>query len=191
MPTVTVQFDQQQIDQFAGNLRAPLRGLPKELAAAVNESTKRAAAQISKLIRDQINIRAADLDPRLKIQPAAESLTPQATISIPRQRIPLKYFGAKQVPGGVAYRIAKANGGRVALHAFGPDIGALGGNVFRRVGRGRTPIVKLYGPSPWGVLMKGDAFDQQVTTSETEMETAAQRRMVVLFAPYSQPGGSP
>jgi hypothetical protein len=75
--------------------------------------------------------------------------------------IPLRDFAARQTRGGVSARPWGKR--RVFPGTF--VVRALGGHVFRRVGRARLPILKLWGPSLPRELLRGkvpDVFEQVV-----------------------------
>jgi hypothetical protein len=77
------------------------------------------------------------------------------------KQIPLREFAARQTRRGVSARPWGQR--RVFPGTF--VVRALGGHVFRRVGRARLPIVKLWGPSLPRELLRGkvpDVFEQVV-----------------------------
>ncbi len=161
MPSVAIEFDRAQLAAVISRLQGIKNGVPKLLMGAVNDTATQTKTRISSSIRDEANIKKKDLDPFIWVQPRATLTRPSAGVHLSKSsRIALKYFGARQTKVGITYQIMKAGPRKLALHAFGLDIPRLGGNVFRRKGpiggklAGRLPIIKLYGPSAWGVFVK-------------------------------------
>lgn len=144
MGTIRLDFDTQQIEELYRRLNGTLRGLPQVLSASLNDATADAVPKISSAIRSRVNVKQRDLDPKITRTIAQPSLQPTAQIALSNKRFPLKYFDARQEKGGVRYKIA-ADG--FIPRAF---IGR-SGDVLRRNG---MRIIKLYGPSPWRMLVK-------------------------------------
>jgi hypothetical protein len=57
--------------------------------------------------------------------------------------VPLAAFKARQTPEGVEIELVRGMVSETYISAFGPKIARLGGNIYRRAGRKRFPIVKL------------------------------------------------
>jgi hypothetical protein len=53
----------------------------------------------------------------------------------------------------------------------------LNGGVFKRVGKSRNPIVKLYGVSPYGAYAKNDMSDIEVQFINKGLLTEMERRI--------------
>jgi hypothetical protein len=139
--------------------RKRIAGIKNGFEKAMERASARVAMQgrteISKGIRQHINIKAGDLKPVLQIgrHKSGASITLRES-----QRISLRYFGAKQNDKGVSYKINKGSGRGFIPGAFqGPRPGAIKvswkGNVFKRVGKSRLPIQKLMGASAWGAFV--------------------------------------
>lgn len=187
MPDGMIQCD---LDQSALEAtKVALRGIPgavgKAVAMAANETAKKLKTQISTDIRQKVPIKKGDIDKFINIYRAnAGDQSPQATVRLSKSaRIPLSYFGAREVGvtrgrslvkkhgggheptgGGVSYNI----GHRFVEGAF--IVERFGGHVFKRVGKERLPIQKLYGPSPWGVFVKAGLMGKTLIDAKTEME---------------------
>lgn len=98
------------------------------------------------------------------------------------KRIPLREFGARQTRAGTSYKISRSKGRKTIRGAFqGPKPGVMKaswrGNVFRRVGKMRLPIVKLYGPSPWGVAVVGRKVEPSRNQIQAELNKQINRRL--------------
>lgn len=163
----TVKLDESTMD----NVMALLSDVPRGMETVMKRATRRAADHcVSKTKKD--------VSTTLAMKPV-DGLSEQKIIArdlrrnvvggwmsaeqidiLPGKRLGLRYFGAKQGATGVAYKIENDKPGFVASAFQGPKPGVIRakwkGNAFRRVGRDRLPIIKLHGPSPWGVFVKHD-----------------------------------
>lgn len=167
-----IKVDQAKLRRLIAGSKKKAKAIKRNVAGALYDTAKSVRTDISSQIREHVAIKKADVDGYIRIdRPSTDKLVAGVTLS-KTDRIPLKYFGARQTRRGVTYRIAKSttaaarmrSASRTAVaatgmreripDAFGPNIPRLGGNVFRRTGRGRLPIVKLHGPSPWGVFVR-------------------------------------
>lgn len=139
--------------------RERIKGIKGGFEKAFVRAAKRVASQgrteISKGIRQHINIKAGDLKPVLELgrHKKGASITLRES-----QRLSLRYFGATQNAKGVSYKINKGRGRGFIEGAFqGPRPGVMKaswkGNVFKRVGENRLPIQKLMGASAWGTFV--------------------------------------
>lgn len=161
MPQISIEFSQSQLNSVADRLKGIPSGVGKALAGAVNDTAKQCKTRISSGIRDKVNLKKKDIDPEIVIYPLATEKKPSAKVTLSKsQRLGLNDFGARPTNAGVTYQILKGGGRKLAKSAFGLDMPRLGGQVFRRAGAvggklvPRLPIVKLKGPSPWGVFVK-------------------------------------
>ena len=121
---------------------------------AISRAAKRVASQgktfVSKELRSVVSMKAGDINKTLKAKGHKGGAT---LVLLETDRTPLKYFGARQTAKGVSYKIGKGKGRSFVPGAFGPNIPRLGNHVFRREGKKRKPIVKLFGVSTWGVFI--------------------------------------
>lgn len=133
--------------------------LPKETARVMNKTRAKALTRINKLVRSEIAAPAADVKKTLRAGPRATATSLGTSVAVDKtKRLSLKSFKAKQTGRGVSYKISKKGGKKNVRDGFmGPKPGAvsirLKGHAFKRTRRSRTPIVKLHGPSPWGVFL--------------------------------------
>ena len=140
------------------------------LLAARRRASTRAAKHgktvMSSRIRQEVAIAKKDVDPTIKtIRVGAADA---AVVVKKTARISLKAYDAKMLKGGnLTYRIMTA-GKRQSIR--GPFIiAAYGGHVYRRRGRERGPLVKLYGVSPWGVAFGKKGVQRDVKTAMAKM----------------------
>lgn len=161
---IKIKFDQQQIDGITRRLRDTGASLPKVMAAAVNDTAKQQKTDISSQIRERVNIKKRDIDPHINFSRATPTHPSSVLVLKKSARLSLRYFGARQNKQGVTYQIDKHGGRVLRPHAF--IVRSLSGQVFirkgpprpatkgRYVGKMRQAIIKLFGPSPWGVFVK-------------------------------------
>lgn len=176
------------VDQASANrLIAVLNGVPKqinrELKTAVNASAKITRSRMNKTIRKSLQVNIKAVNKVLKIESTATEDSLSSTVGIKKDgRIPLKEFGAKQNKKGVSYKISKEGGRKTVAGAFqGPKPNqrkiSWQNNVFKRVGKARLPIVKLFGPSIWGAFVIGNHVAPTQTEATSELGKQVERRI--------------
>jgi len=152
--------------------------LPKIMAAAVNDTSKKTASAVAKGISARVAIRQKDLKPYID-RTRATAASPSAMVRLSEsERIGLKYFQARQTAKGVTYRISKTEGRKMIPSAFGPNIGRLGGQVFNRRDKSRLPIDgPKRGPSPWGVFVQSGLEESVLQSTNEDLEKNMIRRV--------------
>lgn len=161
MPEVlTIKVDPASLSDVKQSLRENPVRLQKAVAGALNDTATHARSEISKRIREKVNIQKKDLDPSISITRATPDNLAAVVTLAKGKRLPLKYFGARQTAQGVTYQIDKSGPRKLIAHAF--IVPSLGGNVFVRkqnpsTGKlfGHLPIRKPEGVSPYAVFVKG------------------------------------
>jgi hypothetical protein len=152
---ISMDSPSREIRQQRERIKAIKGGFEKAFTRAAKRVATQGRTEISKGIRQNINIKAGDLKPVLLLGRHKKG----ASITLKEnQRISLRYFGATQNSKGVTYKMNKGKGRSFIEGAFqGPRPGAVKaswkGNVFKRVGKERLPIQKLMGASAWGVFV--------------------------------------
>lgn len=129
--------------------------LPKEIKTVNKKTAKRGESIIAKEITGELaSITQRDIKKRhIKMRAVGIGFT---LIISPTKRFSLKRFKPRQTKRGVSYKISKSKGRTKIKSAF--IVNRLGGHVFRRSdnkkmkGKNKAAIIKLHGPSPWGVL---------------------------------------
>lgn len=180
---MTINVDARQIKRLRAAVRKAGKSIPREVAAAFNDTARKAKGDISREIRKELASPAAAVNKLISITRRANANSLTAAVQLKKtKRIPLRDFGARQTRAGVSYKISKNKGRRVARGAFqGPKPGVMKaswkGNVFKRVGAARLPIVKLMGPSPWGVFVENNLTPLQVKAIEAELRKQIERRI--------------
>jgi hypothetical protein len=152
---ISMDSPSRELQRQRERLKGIKGGFEKAFARAAKRVASQGRTEISKGIRQNINIKASDLKPVLQIGRYKKG----ASITLrEKQRLSLRYFGATQNSKGVTYKMNKGSGRAFIEGAFqGPRPGAVKvswlGNVFKRVGKDRLPIQKIMGASAWGVFV--------------------------------------
>ena len=202
MAEVSVKFDERKLAQIEGVLSGIKNGVRDALVGAINDTSKQQRTWLSTQIRERVNIKKKDLDPSISIKHATKTTLSGAIRMSADKRLPLKYFGAKQTAKGIAYKIKKG-GPRQKLETpkvetttkrgkkkkvkdtsvgyFGPNIARLGNHAFKRTTRNRLPIVKLHGPSPWGVFTENKMERPAETETANVLDRNIDRRVKMLL----------
>jgi len=134
--------------------------LKREIAIAVNKTSKKTQSAIAKDIGKEIATAQKNIKKTIGIRKKATKTDPVAVVVQSKtRRLSLREFGARQTGKGVSYKVSKTAGRKVIPGAFqGPRPGVIKtswrGHAFKRAGKTRLPIIKLMGPSPWGVFVK-------------------------------------
>lgn len=159
------------------------RKLQAELRVAVNATANKSKSIINKEIRSELATTSKAVNATIRVKSKAQGDSITATVEVRKTaRISLREFGARQNKSGTSYRISKTQGRKTIPGAFqGPKPGLMKaswrGHVFKRVGQARLPIVKLQGPSPWGVMTTGEKLGPAKEQTQAELEKQIERRV--------------
>lgn len=191
---ITITIDARSLARMKQELEQKPKLMRRELVRCINDTARHSRTEISSRIRERVNIKKKDIDKHIKVD-LADGDHLEATVTLEKTaRIPLKYFGARQTKKGVTYKISKGpappknakrrtgkNGGKERIpDAFGPKIPRLGGNVFKRAGKKRLPIIKLLGPSAWGVFHKHGLREPTVEENRAFFRRRIEQRLKYL-----------
>jgi len=159
------------------------RKLKAELRVAVNATANKSKSIINKEIRSELATTAKAVSSTIRINRKASGDDISAEVEVKKTgRISLREFGARQGRSGTSYKISKTKGRKTIPTAFqGPKPGLMKaswrGHVFKRVGKARLPIVKLFGPSPFGVMTVGKKLDPSIEQTQAELQKQIERRV--------------
>jgi len=159
-------------------LEAKLSAIAGGLDKAKRRAAARTATHTKKLISDKVRERVAVKASTVKENVSSKKQDTGQVIRLKKSdRVSLREFSAKQTNKGVTYRISKTGKRGFVQSAFqGPKPGMMfvkyKGTVFKRKGKPRLPIQKLWGPSAWGAFT-GGAKEKTVkdSTPETVIDT--------------------
>lgn len=180
---LTIDLPMKQIAELEKLASAVGRKLEQEVAVAINKTAKKTRTNISKEVRTELAAPAKAVNKTLNQIKKATKSDPSAVVQLQKtRRIPLRDFGARQTRAGVSYKISKSRGRNTVSGAFqGPKPGVMKaswrGNVFKRIGKKRLPIMKLMGPSPWGVFADKKMDKPTVKAIQKELRKQIEERI--------------
>jgi hypothetical protein len=142
---------------FDAMAMAPAR-TKRATVRALNRALTAGKAQMATLVAKDMGLKSRDAKEAIRAQEATpDRLQVQLVASL--RRLPLSRFDAKgPLPSfgrgrGVSYRIGSTGRGRVES-AFLAQMSSGHLGVFRRTGKGRLPVIELFGPSIGRVFEK-------------------------------------
>lgn len=180
---VEIEINAKQLKRLRESVGNAKKNIKKELAGAINATSKKTKLKIGRDIRKTVNMKKDEAEKPLSIRATATENNLVAVVSLKKTpRLGLRHFGARQDKKGVSYKISKT-GGRTRINgAFqGPRPGVMKmswkGNAFKRVGKERLPIVMLRGVSAFGAYAKNDLEGPQVKEINAELSKQMERRI--------------
>lgn len=180
MLSIGIDKRTKELSRLLGGKRKKIK---KELAIAVNATAKKTKASMNKQVRKELTLKKKTIDSTLTISRKATESVPSTTVRLKKtKRISLREYKARQTKKGISYKISKTAGRAVLAGGFqGPKPGAMKaswrGHAFKRVGKARLPIVKLFGPSPWGAFAKKKMRRPTVKEMRAELKKQLDRRI--------------
>lgn len=170
-----VTIDNASIQRVKQAIEGTGRKLRGELSVAVNKTAGKAKSIIAKQIGSELATPQKNIRTVIRQGKRANEFEISTSVEVRKeQRISLREFGARQTRKGTSYRVSKSRGRSFIAGAFqGPKPGLMKaswrGHVFKRVGKARLPIVKLMGPSAWGVFVVGKRIGPSTQQTQTEL----------------------
>ena len=180
---ITVGLKNKALEKLAKAARESGRKLPREIATVLNKTATKTKTQMSREVRKELAAPAKAVNKTITKPRKADPKRLLSSAAINKsKRIPLKEFKARHTKRGVGYKISKRGGRRTIPDAFmGPRPGAIAvklrGHVFRRLQKGRKPIIKLYGPSPYGVFRKHSMVHEVTRNIAPVLKNEMERRI--------------
>lgn len=180
---IAIEINADQLRRLGESAAAAKKSLSKELAAAINAVSKKTKLQMGRDIRATVNMKKDESEKPLSIRATATPQSLEAIVSLKKtRRLGLRHFGAKQDKRGVSYKIMKKGGRQRVDGAFmGPNPKAIKiswkGNVFKRVGQSRLPIVPIKGVSAYGAYVINDLAGPQEQVITAELTKQMERRI--------------
>lgn len=180
---LSIDVDTKQMDALSQAVRRAGKSVRKELAAAINQVSRKTKRDMGKQIRTEVTLKKKESEKPLSIRGKASTERLQVTVSLKKTpRLGLRHFGARQDKRGVSYKISKKSGRSRVDGAFqGPKPRVMKlswrGNVFKRQGKARLPIVQIKGVSPYGVYQKNNLAAPQAETVGKELTKQIERRI--------------
>lgn len=180
---IAIEIDAKELKRLREAVGRAGKSITKELAAAINAVSKKTKLQMGRDIRATVAMKKDEAEKPLSIRATATPENLKAIVTLKKTpRLGLRHFSARQDKRGTSYKIGK-NGGRKRVDgAFqGPKPGVMRvkwkGNVFKRVGKARLPIVQLKGVSAYGAYAKNELEGPQVEAIKAELTKQMERRI--------------
>ena len=180
---IEIQINARQLKRLREAVGKSKKSIKKELAGAINATSKKTKLQVGRDIRKTVNLKKDEAERPLSLRATATETNLVAVVSLKKtRRLGLRHFGARQDKRGVSYKIGKTGGRARVDGAFqGPRPGVMKmswkGNAFKRVGKERLPIVMLKGVSAYGAYAKNDLEGPQVKEINKELSKQMERRI--------------
>lgn len=180
---IEIQINAKQLKRLREAVGKSKKSIKKELAGAINATSKKTKLQVGRDIRKTVNLKKDEAERPLSLRATATETNLVAVVSLKKtKRLGLRHFGARQDKRGVSYKIGKTGGRSRVDGAFqGPRPGVMKmswkGNAFKRVGKERLPIVMLKGVSAYGAYAKNDLEGPQVKEINKELSKQMERRI--------------
>lgn len=137
----TVKIDTRNVQALMSSL--PSKIIVPATVRALNKTAANVRTAASTAVRKRISLSAAVVRDGIAIRRATKDKL-LSSLAISGKPVPLRDFKAKQTRKGVTAAIKP---GKRTLYKGTFIVAKLGGNVFKRQGKGRLPITKLVGPS--------------------------------------------
>ncbi len=203
MTQVSIKVNDAYLRDVVAELQLAPGAIKRLRRAAAWDTAKQTKTHTSTLIRSAVKIKKKDVDKHIEANRQGEG----AKVSLKEsKRLPLRDFGARQTKRGVTYQIANVGGvtqgkgqsvttTRKGSRGRVPDafiiekntklgkptrmgkVANFGNHVFRRVGKKRLPIRKLWAVSAWGVVVKNDMVQPIAAKAEDDLENNIRRRV--------------
>lgn len=136
--------DESRIEEATERLRDYASGMDRAFRSSFDDSVFDTERATQREIRTRINIEKSE-NPFIQTEVAIRErfLAREGNLKLIDRSIPLRAFKARQTPVGV--EVDTVRGGHqkfVYKGAFGPKIAKLNGNIYRRAGKARFPLIK-------------------------------------------------
>lgn len=172
-----VTIDPSQIARMKAVIENTGRNLRKELVIACNQTARKTQGVIAKQLAAKLNLKQKVSKRGVRVTRTASGQDISATVEVNKdKRFNLTAFiGTKQAATGVSYKTMRKGSRKVAKGSF--EVAKWGGRTFKRVGKKRTPIRSLKGPSQWGVFVVGKMVQPTVQEAEAELKKNIDKRI--------------
>ena len=180
---IAIEIDKDQVKRLVEATHKAGKGFKKEIATAINKVSKKTRLDMGKEVREHINIKKAESEKPISVSLSATPENLQAVVRLKKTpRLGLRHFGAKQNKKGVTVRIGAKGKSPPIKGAFqGPRPGVMKtswrGNVFRRVGKSRLPIIQIRGVSAYGAYVKNNLAGPQAEAVSAQLVYEIERRI--------------
>jgi len=157
--------------------------MPHAIRRAVNHTGDKMVTLVARSLAKQTSVKYSTAKKALLVQRASYD---QGSFRIAARGgyIPLKEFSARQTNRGVSANVWGKR--RVFPHSFIAP--SLGGQAFIRMGKGRNPIRKMWGPALPAEMVKGETAAMFLATVATELPARVEHEVAALLAGHAPRG---
>jgi hypothetical protein len=155
---IACTIDPKQIKALKDSLQSKASRLSREIATAINATAKDVRIEVARAIRPEINSKVKIATIKKVIRSKSKATKDQLIAIVQLNKgypFPMRFFSPRQNKKGVNVKFGRVKGKDGKTFFAGAFVAnQWGGNVYKRVGKQRTPLIQLKGPSP------GDFFEQ-------------------------------
>ena len=158
-------------------LKNTKRKLERELSTAINATAKKVTLEAARQLKAEMTVSVKMIKKLIRVTSKATPGNPRAWIGLSEgYPIPLKYFRAKQLKRGVAFKVnPKVRAKSILRDAF--IVEQYGGNVYKRKTKNRFPLEKQFGPKPGDFFEAAGIVAKAKALAESELEKQMDRRI--------------
>lgn len=174
---INVGVDAGSIERLRAALGSMEKGLPREVATAINATAKKVRTEAARLLKRELNVPVKVLKKAIHNRRKATKDKTQAVVGLLKgYPIPLRYFKPKQTNQGVTYKIDPKLKAKSSIRdAF--IVNSYNGNVYRRKGKQRGPLEQQVGPSPGVAFEQAGIAQAARKTAADELPKQMERRI--------------
>jgi hypothetical protein len=172
-----IAITSQGLQELAKAVSGKTKDLKKNLAIAINDTSRFCKSQIAKEIQGTgLNVTQKVIKSGLKDSGRANAAKLSVQVTLEKgYRFGLNAFNARETKKGVTYKITRNGGNKNIQNAFIPK--RFGGKVYVRQSKERGPLRQLRGISPWGVFVKNQKTSLVNEKTQAELNKQVVRRI--------------
>lgn len=171
-----ISLNERKYKALKDSLDGKVKAIQKELAVVINKTAKQGERVLAKEVHAELATTIKAIQDKIKIRGRATKENPTSKIALSKSdRLSLRVFSPRETKAGVTYRISKTKGRKTAKSAF--EVKKLSKHIWKRKGKSKFPIVKLQGPSPWGVAVVNDMQKPASEKIQRELTKQINRRV--------------
>lgn len=180
---ISLEMDERALKEKLRLLRLLPKGLEKATSQALNRTAKQTRAMAGRLISQEYTIARADAIKELRIRQSNVNTLHAKLEGKSVQGVPLIRYARGETPStrrtpdggytparGLAVRVRRDRQPKVIPGTFRAQLKSGHRSIWKREGRERKPINKLFGPSAIGLISGGENLDRIERYGEERMK---------------------
>jgi hypothetical protein len=177
MSQLKVTFDQAAIDRLKATLNQAASNIGREVAIAINETSKKCSTLASRELKKEIDLPAKTLKKAVRPGIRANKKSLETTIVLRKGHpFPLKLF-LKKTTTKTGKTIKRNVARNAALVGKSFVVKRYRDNIFKRATNKRGPLVLQTGPSPGEAFKQAGIAKVTVETAQSELPKQVERRI--------------